>query len=91
MAVNPTPVPDPVKVITAPTAEPGVTTSEYKVMIATAVQDLLVLAVTFCFSIAGVHPSDEVKQLVFGEIGGVSTLAAAYVVSRGIRKSGTQG
>lgn len=90
MTVNPTPVPD-VVLVKAPTAEPGVSTSEYRVLIATAIQDLLVIGITIGFNIAGYHPSEEIKQLVFWEVGAVSTIGAAYVVSRGVRKSGTQG
>jgi hypothetical protein len=85
MAVNP----DPTTHVVTPVAEPGQTTTEYKVMIYTVVHDALVLGITLGLSSLGFHPSEEVKQLLFAEVGGVSTLATGYIISRGIRKSGT--
>lgn len=80
---NPVPVP--------PVAEPGVTTSEYKVAIFTGIHDALVILVAVGLNAFGLHPDDTVKQLIGVEVGAVSTIATAYIVSRGIRKTGTQG
>ena len=67
-----------------PIAEPGFSTSEFQVGIGTALADIVALAVSF-----GVHLT-AVQQADLLSLAGVFTaLAVSYIVSRGIRKSGT--
>jgi hypothetical protein len=80
-ATSTTPV---VAEVSAPVAESGTTTSEFQVGIGTAVADLVALAVSF-----GVHLTAVQQTDILSLAGLVSATAIAYIVSRGIRKSGT--
>ena len=65
-------------------AESGTTTSEFKALIGTALADVLALAVSF-----GVHLTAVQQTDILSIAGLVTAAAVSYIVSRGIRKSGT--
>ena len=67
-----------------PVAEAGTSTSEFQVGIGTALADIVALVVSF-----GVHLTAAQQGDILGLAGLVSALAVSYIVSRGIRKSGT--
>lgn len=69
---------------TVPSVEAGTSTSEWKVAIGTAATDLVALAVSF-----GVHLTAVQQTDILSLAGLVSALAVSYIVSRGIRKTGT--
>jgi hypothetical protein len=69
---------------TAPVAEPGTSTSEFQVGIGTVLADVVALAVSF-----GVHLSAVQQTDILSLAGVITALAASYIISRGIRKTGT--
>jgi len=79
MATDVTPV-----VVATPVVESGKSTSEFQVGIGTALADIVALAVSF-----GVHLTAAQQGDILGLAGLVSALAVSYIVSRGIRKTGT--
>ena len=74
----------PVSTTSAPVAEAGTTTSEFQVGIGTALADILALVVSF-----GVHLTAAQQGDILGLAGLVSAVAVSYIISRGVRKSGT--
>jgi hypothetical protein len=68
----------------APVAESGTTTSEFQVGIGTVLADVVALAVSF-----GVHLSAVQQTDILSLAGVITALAASYIISRGIRKTGT--
>lgn len=71
----------------APVSEPGPSTSEFKVLVATGVQ-LLAVGTAAAIGHFGFHLSDSTLALVVNAELGLLGLAASYIVSRGIRKQG---
>lgn len=74
--------PDPI--LAAPVVEPGTSTSEWKALIGGVVASGAGLAVALG---APLSPTQENAILAF--VGSLTALGAAYILSRGIRKSGT--
>ena len=70
----------------SPTAEPGTSTSEWKVLLGTGAADAVGLAVDF-----GVKLTSQQQTDLLGFIAFLTAAASAYIVSRGIRKRGTLG
>lgn len=83
-AVQP-PIPTPV-VIPAPIAEPGTTTSEWKALIGGVVASGAGLAVAL-----GAPLSSSQENAILAFVGSLTALGGAYILSRGIRKAGTNG
>ena len=71
-------------VTTAPVDEAGTSTSEFQVGVGTVLADLVALAVSF-----GVHLSAVQQTDILSLAGVITALAASYIISRGIRKTGT--
>lgn len=67
-----------------PVAEAGTSTSEFQVGIGTVLADVVALAVSF-----GVHLSAVQQTDILSLAGVITALAASYIISRGIRKTGT--
>jgi hypothetical protein len=84
MAAVVTPTPATAVVTTAPVAEAGTSTSEFQVGVGTVLADLVALAVSF-----GVHLSAVQQTDILSLAGVITALAVSYIVSRGIRKTGT--
>lgn len=70
----------------APAAEPGTTTSEWKLGIGALAANAVALAVAF-----GVHLDAQQQQAILAFVASTTSIGGLYALARGIRKAGTPG